>query len=375
MSHVYFKNSDSEEDDDNLPEELACQPVDLPDDSVPPPSCPAIMPLEAPSRAVRLPTRAACPAVVQTIHCGSPGAQLDQQPYITALASSGGALVAATSDVELKVYDQATGQHRADIHGPQGQITDLGFPYPSAEPWLVAASSSDGCIRFWDIRSQQKVAQMSAPGQEIWSFSAGGSAASMVAGGGNATVLLWDRRKPGKIFAQLEESHSDAVTQTRFSAQQPAKLVTGSVDGLMVVIDVSGSMDEDDCIDGIMNVDSSIARIGFCGVTSDMLWCTSTIETLSLWRWTDATRVATFENTREVCSAAWNTKVDYLISCEWGQQANRLWLVGGTQEGSVAFFPAGYTAAGVSMGEPDVVLEGAHKSVVRSLLWDASRGL
>jgi hypothetical protein len=60
-----------------------------------------------------------------------------------------------------------------------------------------------------------QVEQYKRQGQELWSFSAGGgSTGHLLAAGGNAQVVLWDRRK-GKVAAAWDELHTEAVTQVR----------------------------------------------------------------------------------------------------------------------------------------------------------------
>jgi len=59
------------------------------------------------------------------------------------------------------------------------------------------------------------VEQYTRQGQELWSFSAGGgSTGHLLAAGGNAQVVFWDRRK-GKVAAAWDEMHTEAVTQVR----------------------------------------------------------------------------------------------------------------------------------------------------------------
>lgn len=62
-------------------------------------------------------------------------------------------------------------------------------------------------------------------------------------------------------------------------------------------------------------------------------------------------------------SSVW--QVDYFVDCNyWGEN---LWVIGGTNAGTIGYFPVNYEGAG-AIGSPGAVLGGGHTGVVRSVL-------
>lgn len=61
-------------------------------------------------------------------------------------------------------------------------------------------------------------------------------------------------------------------------------------------------------------------------------------------------------------------QVDYFVDCFYSGEAERLWVIGGTNEGSLGYFPVNYREGATGIGSPEAVLEGGHTGVVRSVL-------
>ena len=59
-------------------------------------------------------------------------------------------------------------------------------------------------------------------------------------------------------------------------------------------------------------------------------------------------------------------QVDYFVDCQSGEGEN-LWVIGGTNGGTVGYFPVRFKGA-TGIGSPEAVLEGGHADVVRSVL-------
>ena len=73
--------------------------------------------------------------------------------------SSDNAVMAVSLSINtIKLYSPGTGQFLGDCLGHTNTITDLLFPDP-ATPHLFCSSSSDGTVRYWDIRTRQEVLQ------------------------------------------------------------------------------------------------------------------------------------------------------------------------------------------------------------------------
>ncbi|RWW65685.1 hypothetical protein BHE74_00026992 [Ensete ventricosum] len=99
---------------------------------------------------------------------------------------------------------------------------------------------------------------------------------------------------------------SSCLLGVRFVPNQQNKLISASVDGLLCLFDTSGHIDDDDHLESVslrlnflkeinmdmdtsprflllfqvMNVETSIAKIGFFGRMNQKFWCLTHIETL-----------------------------------------------------------------------------------------------
>lgn len=300
----------------------------------------------------------------------------DDPDYVFDIASSwdNAVMVVSLSTNTLKMYSPMTGQFLGDCLGHTDTISDVLFPDPRT-PQIFCSSSSDGTVRVWDTRTHQQVSLLRThQSSEIFSVSFGGSSSDLVAAGGKAKVLFWDWRTR-KELACLEECHTEDVTQVRFHPTRKEKLVSASVDGLMCVFDTLGEINDDDGLDMVMGVGTSVGRIGFYGASSERLWCLTHIETLSIWDFEEGTRLADFNDTRAKASANWALPpVDYLVHCHYSAGAESLWLIAGNSSGSLGYFPVSYSTNQVNaganpgiIGPVSAVLEGGHTGIIRTV--------
>ncbi|XP_048336515.2 WD repeat-containing protein GTS1 [Ziziphus jujuba] len=267
----------------------------------------------------------------------------------------------------VKLYSPVTGQYYGECKGHSETINHIAFSGPS-NPNVLHSCSSDGTIRAWDTRTLQQVSLISAgSSQEIFSFSFGGSTDNLLSAGCKSQILFWDWRNKKQV-ACLEESHVDDVTQVHFVPNHKNKLVSASVDGLICIFDTDGDINDDDHLESVINVETSIGKLGFFGESYQKLWCLTHIETLSIWDWRDARSEANFSDARLLASNSWSQDhVDYFVDCHYSGEGERLWVVGGTNEGSLGYFPVNYKEGG-GIGSAEAVLEGGHTGVVRSVL-------
>ncbi|XAR61327.1 hypothetical protein NMG60_11034999 [Bertholletia excelsa] len=266
----------------------------------------------------------------------------------------------------VKLYSPFTGHYFGECKGHSSTINQIAFSGPTAEH-VLHSCSSDGTIRAWDTRSCQQVSCVSAgPSQEIFCISFGGSDNNFLAAGSKSQIFFWDWRTRMQI-ACLEESHTDDVTQVHFVPYNQNKLVSTSVDGLMCLFDVSGSINDDDHLESVINVGTSIGKVGFFGEQSRKLWCLTHIETLSIWDWKEGRLEVNFEDARSSASDSWGLDhVDYFIDCHHSGE-DQLWAIGGTGAGTLGYFPVNCNEKG-AIGHPEAVLHGGHTGIVRSLL-------
>lgn len=60
-------------------------------------------------------------------------------------------------------------------------------------------------------------------------------------------------------------------------------------------------------------------------------------------------------------------QVDYFVDCYYSGVDDRMWVIGGTNAGTLGYFPVNYTGLG-TIGSPEAILEGGHSGVVRTVL-------
>lgn len=267
----------------------------------------------------------------------------------------------------IKLYSLATGQYIGECNGHSSTINQISFSGPSS-PHVLHSCSSDGTLRAWDTRSFQQVFSVSAgPSQEIFSFSFGGANHNLLAAGCNSQILFWDWRTKRQV-ACLEDSHTEDVTQVHFIPGYDDRLISASVDGLMCLFDTGGDINDDDQLVSVLNVGTSIGKVGFLGEKNQKLWCLTHIETLSVWDWKDERTEASFEDARSLASKSWMTdNVDYFVDCHYSVEEDRFWVIGGTNGGSLGYFPVSYKETR-AIGPPEAVLCGGHEGIIRSVL-------
>ncbi|KAJ6338494.1 hypothetical protein OIU76_008046 [Salix suchowensis] len=279
-------------------------------------------------------------------------------------------MAVSLSTKAVKLYSPATGQFQGECKGHSDTINQISFSVSSSSssPHVLHSCSSDGTIRAWDTRTFQQVSCISAgSSQEIFSFSFGGSNDNLLAAGAKSQILFWDWRN-GKQVACLEESHIEDVTQVHFVPDNRNKLLSASVDGLMCIFNTDGDINDDDNLESVINVGTSIGKVGFFGETYKKLWCLTHIESLSIWDWRDARNEANLLEARSLASDSWTLDhVDYFVDCHYPGEGESLWVIGGTNAGALGYFPVNYRGVG-TIGSPEAILGGGHTGVVRSVL-------
>ncbi|XP_071921430.1 WD repeat-containing protein GTS1 isoform X2 [Coffea arabica] len=248
-------------------------------------------------------------------------------------------MAVSLSSNAVKLYSPLTGQYLGECRGHSATVNHISFNVPSS-PHIFCSSSSDATIRFWDTRTFHQ-------------------------------VVFWDWRTMKKA-ACLEESHIEDVTQVHFVPGHQNKLLSASVDGLMCLFDTSGDINEDDHLESVLNVGTSIGKVGFCGDSNQKIWCLTHIETLSVWDWKESIMEVNFEDARSLTSDRWTLgHVDYFVDCHYSMDENRLWVIGGTNSGTLGYFPlyCKSSQGGAStIGSAEAVLLGGHAGTVRSIL-------
>jgi hypothetical protein len=230
--------------------------------------------------------------------------------YVLELAVSGDAslLAAAVSDFRFALFRLAEGGALAAAAAPPAgvhaaQLVHLSFPDADA-PSLLLTGCADGALRMFDCRAPGGAPAAawsdSRARRELSAAAAQPAGAALAAGAEDGAVLLWDRRRPGAgaagrapPLACFDESQSgQPVTVLAWHPRQARALVSAGADGLACVFDVASAADEDEALQAVLQVGSSVARLGWLGAAAEGLWATTCTEELSVWDWAAGERVA-----------------------------------------------------------------------------------
>jgi WD40 repeat protein len=322
-------------------------------------------------------------------------------------ADASGPLALADTRCRLSMYDRATLRpigaagmaHGGRVHC----VRHARLGASSAATFLSA--SEDGHIRAWDVGQglSRAAVDLAGPtdatmddGCGLSGVDADGSG-MLVAAGGESRVLLWDVRMGGRVLRSYDEVHTEACTAVRFHAGKPSMLVTGSVDGLLCLLDGTLEPDDDELILTACNPGDAVVHAGTFGAwgeeSSPHAYCVGGTDTLSVWNiesglnrgsWADVCKRSEQDDEEGAALqpvAPAGSGLDYMLDCVfWQAGAPTLLLVAGTHTGEVELLAV---RAGDSQPRP-LALGGSeahcrragHSTTVRACtLADAARNL
>eukprot|EP00039_Didymoeca_costata_P012155 m.173989 g.173989 ORF g.173989 m.173989 type:complete len:371 (-) comp15398_c0_seq12:1770-2882(-) len=289
--------------------------------------------------------------------------------------SEGAAQFAASaSNHTIKIFQRDNLVLSSQLSGHKEKIT--GIMYAHSNPNLLLSSSEDGVVGIWDVRAGQMNHKFKVPKGTVPISCAINPDDTLVAvgtelAGEDARVLLFDVRSKPMLFA-LEDAHSDDVTQTVFNPLKPGMLATGSTDGLVNIFDLTQatSLEEpDDSLVLTLNSDSSISKIGFFGPNAEFIFGLTHTEAFCLWhayeRGEDESEEITIIPDLREKIAEQGLKVDYFVDSVYHEPTQRLFMVGGTADGTAHLMHVNMDGV-----VPAATFHGAHSEVIRTFNWD-----
>ncbi|KAJ2772882.1 hypothetical protein IWQ57_001566 [Coemansia nantahalensis] len=314
----------------------------------------------------RIPVSRVPSLLPELTRCAAAPAQPGSELYIYEAVRAGRGLAVSTSALEVRLYDPfgLSPVHTLKHHA--GQITQI-----RARGDRLLSSSADGQIALWDLRQPAaRPAMVFTSADPILSFDLS-TDDTMLVGGTQlnssyaAKVLFWDVRAAGAPARAFEDSHSDDVTQIQCCPSASKQFLSGSTDGLLCTFDPT-QPDEDDALLYVANTGASVARCGYFGPESQFIYAQSDMETLQLWT-VEATQLADFGDVREISQSG--VPVDYIVKCEYDAASQRLYMVAGSNDGSIRLLHVG-----ASSMEHIQDLSSGHTDIVRAFDWDLHDG-
>ncbi len=242
-----------------------------------------------------------------------------QNAYVLHLAASfrnsKSVLITGLSDFRYAVYN-IENRLRFDFinEAHKDVITNLKFSSNSEE--LFYTSSLDGSIKLWDLRTKSKVSLMFLDDTDgtdklkpINCFDVSCDD-KFICGGtplveADSYLLFWDIRK-ASVLGGYWETHTDDITQIKFSPVQPTLMLSGSLDGLINVFDIH-HCNEENALQSTLNTNTAIRKLKWLDET---IGCITDMETVQFWDLNDVKPLQNFSRTelgRVMLGKPWNS--------------------------------------------------------------------
>jgi WD40 repeat protein len=183
-------------------------------------------------------------------------------------------------------------------------------------------------VKKWDMKSGKNIFQGDFD-NEIYSIDLCFDDSLLAVGNGH-DLYFYDLRqvssnlKNTKTLGQLNELHTDFITQINHIPNRPNLIVTAAEDGLLCIHDLLIS-NEDACTKYTLNIECPIRHFGFFGEDYDGIYVISAVETLSCWHYSSMQRLCHYSTIRE------DFHQDYLLNCLYHQ--DHLYLITGSYNG------------------------------------------
>jgi len=266
-------------------------------------------------------------------------------------------LVACTTSNQLiKVYSLETGSLLSQYKGHTARISKLCHCYQ--QPQLLYSSGEDKTVRVWDLRQKLEVKLLL--GDSIL-YSVDVSADNkLLAAGGKKHVFVWDVASSSRI-GTYSDIHQEEIVEVKFHPSTN-ELYSGSFDGLVCVFDCTLGSSEDETYLSALNIEQSVNKMGFFGPDNNLLYCTTVTESMSIWDLKEESHVSFPLDFREKLSSISQLDISYLVNCLWHSTSNVLFLLAGTNDGTVGMFSVNGLEVGYSF-----ILPSAHSDVVRGV--------
>lgn len=284
-------------------------------------------------------------------------------------------LAVVGSDHVVKIYNRHSLLLTTLLQGHSANI--VGASFSRTTPHLLWTCAQDKTVRLWDLRDSQRPQQTFKifRGLNPSSFDVNCLDSHFAVGteqsGGDSHVQIYDVRTP-KPMADLDQAHSDDVTQVRYHPERPSVCISGATDGLVNVYDLASAVEDvDDYVVQTLNSESSVGKLGFFGPQHECIYCLTHTETLMLWHLlpdpdddSQPELISRYPALRDAMNDT-GVRVDYLVDCRFNPTTQRLFLVGGSFTGNIEVMHVNIDSV-----SPLLSMYGGHHDTVRCVDWD-----
>ncbi|CAG9863423.1 unnamed protein product [Phyllotreta striolata] len=158
------------------------------------------------------------------------------------------------------------------LHSIDCESVLIGCKFSVSSRDLFYIGSEDGCINVMDLRTPGRPSLQfkdttveDGKSKTFNCFDVSPNDRLLTAGtdliGGDAFILFWDIRKQN-VLGGYWESHTDDITQVKFHPEDMNSLISGSIDGLINIYDLSQRC-EDDALTDTFNTEESVDQLSW----------------------------------------------------------------------------------------------------------------
>jgi WD40 repeat protein len=151
--------------------------------------------------------------------------------FSAAFSPDGGAIVSASSDKTVKIWDARTGRLLRTLEGHKSDVNSAAF---SPDGGAIVSASADGTVKIWDARTGQLLRTLEGHKGWVWSAAFSPDGGAIVSASRDKTVKIWDART-GRLLHTLE-GHTEPVYSAAFSPDGGA-IVSAAVDNTVKIWD------------------------------------------------------------------------------------------------------------------------------------------
>lgn len=250
-------------------------------------------------------------------------------------------IATALSNFTCNIYDIDAGckSIRASLEHEK-KIVDVKFGSSNTQlSSIVYTGSEDGTIKLWDLRLKEKCVSVfkddtDAELKPLSCFDVSCDGRFLVAGTevfkDDAFLLFWDIRTTN-LLGGYWDTHQEDITQVKFHPTEDKTVISGSIDGIINLFDVTQTT-EQDAFQSSFNTNSSVAKLRwFKNKNEDsIISCVTHTEDVQLWHTTDSSPYSIIP--RDTISSSMNVKPDLfsqIINChQTDENGNIMLLVG-----------------------------------------------
>ena len=231
------------------------------------------------------------------------------------ISPDGRALVAASADGTLRVFDVRTGEAAPPLRGHRDQVQSVDI---SPDGMRAASGSWDGEVRLWELGTRRSVALEPRPGGSVWDVAFSPDGQRLAASSGEGQIYLWDLGPGQPRLLRRLRGHTAGVYGVAFSPDGRS-LASGGYDRTVRLWSVAGGparvlAGHTDTVYGVVFAADGARLASGSADRTVRIWSTSSGETLHVLRF----------HTAGVSRVRFSPDGDMLASASYDKRV-RLW--------------------------------------------------